>query len=188
MKRPDAPQGDLLNLPLKSEGSQPEPPQQPLAPQDLLPFDQSEAPSLEADDPTGLPSGASGSPGFMLRLRAGLFDLLIVAIAVAASVIGSWLLDAPLTRSSLPAFVVFSVSFSFLYTVVPLTFWGQTPGMGLMGLVARATDSGPLTIQQTIQRWVGSALTVLLLGSPLVLMITRRSLPDRLSGSRVAAR
>ncbi len=58
-----------------------------------------------------------------------------------------------------PAFALFLLSFSFLYTVVPLAFWGHTLGMAWGGLTSRNRDGEPLTFDQTARRWLGGILT-----------------------------
>ena len=85
--------------------------------------------------------------------------------------------------SDWPAVALFLLSFSFLYTVVPLAFWGHTPGMAWAGLDARGRDGEPLAFDQTARRWIGGILTLLLLGLPLLLAFGGRSLSDLLSGS-----
>jgi len=82
-----------------------------------------------------------------------------------------------------PGLVIFLLSFSFLYTVVPLAFWGQTAGMAWAGIKATDRERRPLTFGQTALRWLSGLLCVALAGLPLLLSFTRRSLADRLSGS-----
>ena len=93
------------------------------------------------------------------------------------------LLGAELNVGSIPALLVFLLSFSFLYCVVSLAFWGQTPGMAWCGLVARTEETEPLSFGQTALRWLGHWLTWALLGLPGLLAFSGRSLADRLSGS-----
>ena len=177
--------GDLLNLPL---GNMPDPgaSPEPLAAQDFLPFDadDDELPidSVEAEPPMEQPASLGG------RLKAGLLDLAAIAGALVLAVVGSSALGIQPTIGQIPAFLVFAVSFSFLYTIVPLTFWGQTPGMAVASLVARGTNSAPLTIQQSMKRWLGGLMTVALLGLPVLLALVGGSLADRLSSSSVRHR
>jgi len=117
------------------------------------------------------------------RLRAALGDLAILLSVGAAAAVGATLLGATLGLDSLPALVVFLLSFSFLYSVVSLAFWGQTPGMAWCGLVARSEVTEPLSFGQTALRWLGQWLTWILLGLPGLLALSGRSLADRLSGS-----
>lgn len=117
------------------------------------------------------------------RLRAACGDLAILAAAGAVAAVGATLLGAELGVASLPAFFVFLLSFSFLYCVVSLAFWGQTPGMAWCGLIARSEETEPLSFGQTALRWLGHWLTWALLGLPGLLALSGRSLADRLSGS-----
>jgi uncharacterized RDD family membrane protein YckC len=67
--------------------------------------------------------------------------------------------------------------------VVPLAFWGGTPGMIWCGLVARNAVSEPLSFGQSVLRWLGAWLTWALAGLPGLLALGGRSLSDLLSGS-----
>jgi uncharacterized RDD family membrane protein YckC len=174
--------GDLLNLPLDTDpGVEPS-----LQAQDLLPFDGSDpvGPKSEASEPR-----PERSPSVRIRDRfgAGLVDLAAIGGACAAAFAGAWGLGARPDAADSPAFLAFALSFSFLYTVLPLTFWGQTPGMAASGIVARSRESAPLTIRQCFMRWLGGLLTVAFLGLPSLLALTHSSLADRMSGSRIAA-
>ena len=53
-----------------------------------------------------------------------------------------------------------------------------------MGLIARSADDLPLSIGQTGLRWVGTMLTLALIGLPAILLFTGASLTDWMSGSR----
>lgn len=122
------------------------------------------------------------------RLLAGLIDLGIL-LSVAVSVwIGLHFLEVRVDSAAwLPA-AIFLLSFSFLYFVFPLAFWGRTPGMSLVGLVARTPDNRPLTFGQTALRWVGSLGTAAGLGLPILLTLSGASFTDRVSGSRTLVR
>ena len=87
----------------------------------------------------------------------------------------------------LPAFAVLLLVFSLFYTVVPLAFWGKTPGMAAVGLACQAGDDLPLTFAEALRRWLGELVTVLALGLPglAALGAARRSLADRWSGSEL---
>ena len=117
------------------------------------------------------------------RLRAACGDLAILVAAGGVAAVGATMLGAELSVQSLPALLVFLLSFSFLYCVVSLAFWGQTPGMAWCGLVARSEETEPLSFGQTALRWLGHWLTWALLGLPGLLALSGRSLADRLSGS-----
>ncbi len=109
--------------------------------------------------------------------------MLHAAILVAALVGTRWMgvkLD-PL-KDYLPPLAIFLLSFSFLYTVLPLAFWGQSLGMAWSGITSRNRDGEPLTFDQTARRWLGGLLTAATLGLP-ALISDHRSLSDLLSGS-----
>ena len=121
------------------------------------------------------------------RAAAGTADLLVhVAVAVLA-LAGCRALGVIPAVADWPAFGAFLLSFSFLYTVVPLAFWGHTLGMTWAGLTAESLGGEPLSFDQTARRWLGALLTVAAAGLPLLLALTGRSLADRLSGSRTLA-
>lgn len=118
------------------------------------------------------------------RLLAGLADLAVHLALAVALLFGSRLLGVEAGLGEWPALVLFLLVFSFLYTVLPLAFWGQTPGMAWAGLVARGGGGESLTFGQTGRRWLAGLLTVALLGLPTFLAAGGgRSLADRLSGS-----
>ncbi|HEY0781680.1 MAG TPA: RDD family protein [Thermoanaerobaculia bacterium] len=128
-----------------------------------------------AAGPIGVPVGR--------RLGAGLFDLLLHTVVVAGLYLGSRLLGLRLTWTDWPAALLFVVPFSFLYSVVPLAFWGKTPGMASTGLLSQNAKGDPLTFDQTARRWLGGLLTLATLALPLLVTGRRRSLADVLSGS-----
>lgn len=137
-----------------------------------------EARSAISPSPARLPAPLSA------RLLAGLADLAVHLALAVALLFGSRLLGAEAGLADWPALVLFLLVFSFLYTVLPLAFWGQTPGMAWAGLVARAAGGESLTFGQTARRWLGSLVTVALLGLPALMAVGGgRSLGDRLSGS-----
>lgn len=153
---------------------QPEP-----APEPALSFD-------EPDEPPPSPaarSNASGRAGLGSRISAAGADLLVHASVAVGVLVGCRLMGVRPVLSDWPAVALFLLSFSFLYTVVPLAFWGHTPGMAWAGLDARSRDGEPLAFDQTARRWIGGILTLLLLGLPLLLAFGGRSLSDLLSGS-----
>ncbi len=118
------------------------------------------------------------------RLYAGLADLavhLAVLVIVGAGmgsfgIVPSW--------QHVPPLLLFLLPFSFVYSVVPVAFWGQTPGMAWRELRCIGVDGLPLTAGQAILRWMGGLLTLLFCGLPALFLLTERSLADRLSGSR----
>jgi uncharacterized RDD family membrane protein YckC len=139
--------------------------------------------SYARDEPADetLAHSAVATAAISRRLRAAFGDLAILACAGAVAAVGATLLGAELSVGSIPALLVFLLS--FLYCVVSLAFWGQTPGMAWCGLVARTEETEPLSFGQTALRWLGHWLTWALLGIPGLLALSGRSLADRLSGS-----
>ncbi len=185
MKRSAPGDGDDLpfDLPLDSgrstaEGTQPQLPLEPLPARARPP-----APGA----PTTVDAGDGDGEAALLygrRWAGGVLDLAVQIAVLASAIAGSWWLGVSPDRLLLWPLALFAASFSFLYHVLPLTFWGQTPGMASVGLAARAVEGGPLTINQAVQRWLGAVLNVLSLG--LVFFFRRnRSLPDILSRSTV---
>lgn len=156
----------------RSEPRQPE----PAAPEPVLSFD---AP----DEPLPPRSGHSGRAGLGSRISAAGADLLVHASVAVGVLVGCRFMGVKPVLSDWPAVALFLLSFSFLYTVVPLAFWGHTPGMAWAGLDARSRDGEPLAFDQTARRWIGGILTLLLFGLPLLLAFGGRSLSDLLSGS-----
>ncbi len=117
------------------------------------------------------------------RLMAGAADLLVHAAVLMIALIGSRLLGVRVTLADAPALGLFLLAFSFLYTIVPLAFWGHTLGMAWAGLVSQNRDGEPLTFGQTARRWLGAVLTLAAAGLPLLVALGGRSLADLLSGS-----
>jgi uncharacterized RDD family membrane protein YckC len=118
------------------------------------------------------------------RLRASAGDLIVIAAVATTAIAGAGALGAPVALDEMPAVAVFLLAWSFVYCVVSLAFWGQTPGMAWAGLVARAARGEPLSFGQTVRRWAATWLTWALAGLPGLLALTGRSLADRLSASR----
>lgn len=120
------------------------------------------------------------------RYAAGVIDLSILALTLGALLGGVVLMGLPLRPAQAPAYGLVLALFSFLYHVLALAFWGQTPGMAHERLRARSRDGHPLTFGQAALRWLGAAATVLLLGLPTLLaLLGGGSLADRVSGSEI---
>jgi uncharacterized RDD family membrane protein YckC len=142
--------------------------------------------SLSFDEPDEAPARANrrtGRAGLGSRISAAGADLIVHASVAVGVLVGCRLMGVHPVLSDWPAVALFLLSFSFLYTVVPLAFWGHTPGMAWAGLDARSRDGEPLAFDQTARRWIGGIVTLLLLGLPLLLAFGGRSLSDLLSGS-----
>ena len=190
MRRPPPPSDadGLLNLPLGDLDVDPGERETPLVEQDLLPFEEPREDVHPGVESRSELDGSGDPVRISERLKAGLLDLGAIGAALGLAVLGSWALGVCPEVRELPAFFVFALSFSFLYTVMPLTFWGRTPGMAVMALVARGSELVPLSIQQSIRRWLAGLITLALLGLPFLIALTGRSLADRMSGSWVTRR
>lgn len=139
------------------------------------------------EEPPPLPELAQPVPApWTPRLAASLLDGGMLLVVAAGAILGAYLLGVRWDAADLPALGMFLLVFSFVYSVMPLAFWGRTPGMALARLLSRGADGGPLTFGQTALRWLGGLVTVALAGLPLLLALPGlggRSLADRLSGS-----
>jgi uncharacterized RDD family membrane protein YckC len=129
------------------------------------------------------PPARPGAP-LGVRLRASAGDLLVLAAVATLAIAGARVLGAPVAAAAAPAVGVFLLAWSFLYFVVSLAFWGQTPGMAWAGVIAHAGEGEPLSFGQTARRWMATWLTWACAGLPGLLALTGRSLADRMSGSR----
>lgn len=198
MRRPDE-DGDeplLFDLPL----SGPEPKRSRPVERKRMPKE----PSLQPDEPpvalsqpqrpapASPPTGDEEEEGFEAvegsavvgrRFAAGAADLLVHAAIAVVVLAGTRMMGVRPALSDWPAVLAFLLSFSFLYTVVPLAFWGHTLGMVWANLTSRNQDGEPLTFDQTARRWLGSLATTATLGLPLLFSQGGRSLSDLLSGS-----
>ena len=119
------------------------------------------------------------------RLLGGLADLTIHIATLGLMIVAVQLMGIPVALADWPAFAALTVIFSFLYSVIPLAFWGHTPGMAWVGHAARSEGDEPLSFGQTAMRWAGALFTVVFLGLPLLLALQEGgSLADRLSDSK----
>ncbi len=128
------------------------------------------------------PAAAVVRVGVGPRLAAGLADLAVHAAVAVLLVAGSRALGVPGTPPW-PPLAVCLILFSFVYFVVPLAFWGNTPGMAWRGLQARSRGGEPLSFGQATRRWLGALVTTALLGLPALVAWRGRSLADLASGS-----
>jgi len=140
--------------------------------------------AVEVEPATPTPPGRSQGPASLTdRLGAALLDLGVMAATAIALVGGAALLGATPRPSDWPLIAVPWLLFSFLYYVVPVAFWGRTPGMASMSLTARTLDNRPLSLGQSVRRWLATLGTTALVGLPGLLAISGRSATDRLSQS-----
>jgi uncharacterized RDD family membrane protein YckC len=192
-ERPAAPDDDPI-LPLASPAPRAlpaapnpqtarQPAKQPAAPKPAA-KPGSAARSAELEDLDGeAPAARDATPSAKPRLLAGTADLLVHAAVAVAVIAGSRLLGATPKPSDWPAVALFVLTFSFLYTVLPSAFWGQTLGMAWANLIARGKDGEALTFDQAARRWLGALLTAATAGLPLLATNRRRSVSDLVSGS-----
>lgn len=140
--------------------------------------------------PTALPDPPRSAPAAPLapRLWGTGGDLIVVAATGAIAALGARWLGAPVGVAQLLPLTLFLLAWSFVYFVVPLAFWGATPGMSWAGLVAKTSATEPLSFGQAAMRWVGTWITWATLGLAGLLALTGRSLADRLSGSSTSVR
>jgi uncharacterized RDD family membrane protein YckC len=198
--KPDEPAGEplLFDLPLTGPGTPPADPspepKRPLrgsrgaaapAPPEL-PLARP-VPVRATDRAAEQPATASELAGRGSRFAAGLADLVVHAAVGVAALLGARWLGVTPAVADWPALAVFILAFSFLYTVLPLAFWGYTLGMAWAGITARNRDGEPLTFDQTARRWLGGLLTALTLGLALLVAVRGRLLTDWISGSATYA-
>ena len=174
----------LFDLPLEAEPerSAPEPHAEP-APRRRerpAPVRPAAVPALEEEERQAAVPVRRGARG---RLAAGLADIIVHGALVVVAAGGASLLGARPVPADWPAFAALLLTFSFLYTVLPLAFWGQTLGMAWAGLAARSRSGEPLTFDQAARRWLGALATAATAGIPLLVAGQRRSLSDLVSGS-----
>jgi uncharacterized RDD family membrane protein YckC len=167
----------------------PAPPPEPLAAQpSRSPRSPKGSRPVPVPDPEPLDDEEETSPrsefaGRGERFAAGGADLLMHAVLLVAALLGVRALGVRPSLTVWPAFALLLLPFSFLYTVLPLAFWGHTLGMAWRGITSRNRDGEPLTFDQTVRRWLGAIVTMAALGLPLLVMGGRRSLTDVISGS-----
>jgi uncharacterized RDD family membrane protein YckC len=117
------------------------------------------------------------------RYRAGTADVAIHVALLVGVLLAAHGMGVEPRLAQWPAFMVFVLTFSFFYTVVPLAFWGQTLGMAWTGIVTRNHNGEPLSFDQTARRWLGGLVTIAVLGLPLLVPFRGRTLADFVSGS-----
>lgn len=122
------------------------------------------------------------------RLLAGLFDLAVTTAAWTILLLSALFMGAGLRASDWPGYLLALASFSFVYTVYSLVFWGRTPGMRRARLAAHSANGAPITVGQAVLRWLGGAVTALLLGLPSLLLLRGgRSFTDYVSDSSLGS-
>src|SRR5581483_11634103 len=97
----------------------------------------------ESPAETGPPS--DDVAGFGRRFLGAVLDVVLQALVGLAAVAGAQAIGAAPVPRAMPGFALLLLVFSLVYTVIPLAFWGRTPGMRAVGLVAHTGDEHPLT-------------------------------------------
>lgn len=121
------------------------------------------------------------------RLLASALDAAALLLTLGLLLAISLVMGVAVKWGDLPLYLPTWLAFGFFYQVMPLLFWGRTPGMQVAGIESRDADGQPLSLQQAALRWLAALVTWLLLGLPGLLALTGRSLTDRMSGSRTFA-
>ncbi len=141
--------------------------------------------TLNLDAPPEEPATVAAQPATLgSRLAAGIIDLIVHGALLGILIGGSSRLGVAIgTRHAVPLAIMLLL-FSFLYHVVPLTFWGNTAGMAVAGLRTRTLEDEPLSLSQAVQRWLALLVTAATLGVGSLIALSGRSFADRLSNSR----
>jgi uncharacterized RDD family membrane protein YckC len=117
------------------------------------------------------------------RLLALLTDLsMFAALSLALSPLLPTIRDWPATMA-LGAFVVMV---SFYYFVGSWLLWGRTIGGTIFDVRVTAVNDRAMSLKAASLRWIGIYLSLLTAGIGFALagLPSRRSLPDRISGTR----
>jgi uncharacterized RDD family membrane protein YckC len=186
--KPNEPEEPLLfDLPLSAPGSEEPEEEVPIAPKrashETRRTRPVPVPSPEEREEAPEPAPRHEFAGPVRRVGAGIADLIVHAAVAVLALLGCRWLEVQPQIHEWPAFAAFLLSFSFLYTVLPLAFWGHTPGMAWAAITSRNRDGEPLSFDQTVRRWIGGLLTLALVGLPLLLAFGGRTLTDWISGS-----
>ncbi len=129
------------------------------------------------------PPPATDDAPRLRRLAALLTDLSLFAALVIAL---SPLLPEPLGWQPIAALAGFAVVLSYYYYVGTWMLWGKTIGGAIFDVKIVAAADGAMALRDATLRWLGFYLSLLTagLGFALAALPARRSLPDRLSGTR----
>jgi hypothetical protein len=153
-------------------------------------------PLRAAEDSSAVPGAGAASQGGLaagLAVRAASLaaDAILVILLAAVSVLAAAALSGRVVRpEGLWWTAVFAVYATFFSTVLPLLLFGKTVGMALTGLTARGPGrEAPLTLGESVRRWLGTALALAGLGLPLLATLRSGDAPtlaDRISGRPLA--
>lgn len=138
-----------------------------------------------AAPPGEIVMSTSDAPRFR-RLLALLTDLsLFAALALALSP----LLPATPNRVAIIALAGFVLVTSYYYFVGTWLLWGKTVGGAIFDVRIVSDDEEAMSLQAATMRWLALLLSLLTagIGFAMAILPSRRSLPDRLSGTRSMA-
>jgi len=127
----------------------------------------------------------SDAPRFR-RLLALLTDLsLFAALALALSP----LLPATPNHVAIIALAGFVLVTSYYYFVGTWLLWGKTVGGAIFDVRIVSDDEEAMSLKAATMRWLALLLSLLTagIGFAMAILPSRRSLPDRLSGTRCMA-
>jgi len=154
-------------------------------------FDEIELQAVPMIEDVGAPPpgeiviSTSDAPRFR-RLLALLTDLsLFAALALALSP----LLPATPTRVAIIALAGFVLVTSYYYFVGTWLLWGKTVGGAIFDVRIVSDDEEAMSLKAATVRWLALLLSLLTagIGFAMAILPSRRSLPDRLSGTRCMA-
>lgn len=138
-----------------------------------------------AAPPGEIVMSTSDAPRFR-RLLALLTDLsLFAALALALSP----LLPATPNRVAIVALAGFVLVTSYYYFVGTWLLWGKTVGGAIFDVRIVSDDEEAMSLKAATVRWLALLLSLLTagIGFAMAILPSRRSLPDRLSGTRCMA-
>ena len=142
-----------------------------------------EAVPLGVDDEAAPEQVTTDDAPRLRRLAALLTDLSLFAALVLAL---SPLLPEPLTWQPLAALAGFAIVLSYYYYVGTWMLWGKTIGGAIFDVKVVADGSEAIALRDATLRWIGLYLALLTagVGFAIAALPARRSLPDRISGTR----
>ena len=154
-------------------------------------FDEIELETVPPTEPlpaASLPDGSSPTAGAPLLRR--LFALLTDASLFAALALAlSPLLPESRRWSAAASLAAFIVLISYYYFVCSWLFWGKTIGGAIFDVRVVPDGRESMSIRDASLRWSGVYLSLATAGIGFLMaaLPARRSLPDRLSGTKVVA-
>ena len=120
------------------------------------------------------------------RGRRALALLIDLSLFAALSLALSPLLPEPHAWTQTAALAGFVIVLSYYYFVGAWMLWGRTIGGAIFDVRVVADSGSAMGLRDASMRWVATAMSILTGGAGFALaaLPSRRSLPDRLSGTR----